>query len=923
MQWNELKSHLRHLNTADQKRIQHAFEVGKEAHKDQKRKSGEPYFMHPIAVAHILADLGADADTLIAALLHDTIEDTDLSLKDVQREFNGDVASLIDGVTKLEPEDLAAHPTLNDQIETLRKMFKLIENDVRVIIIKLADRLHNMQTIEHLSPERQRSMAQETMDIYVKIADRLSMQDMRDELESLCLSVLDKENFLKLSALQEQNEHKSIRAIKLMQTILEKKDEKLMDKIDVFYERRSWGKLQAQYNAGKQKVTGVADMVIVLMCSEISQCYEILGLLHQSYARETLSFQDFINASMINGYKGLHTTIILETGTRVRCKIRTEQMHEYAHEGVASLCFDDEALGVMDYLLPWTQHIAPLSKDTSNQSEEFWESLQNDILGESIIIHGADDKHVIVPTDSTALDGAFYCYGNKALYAKSIQIDGNKVPFYTPLKNASSLSMTIGKQKMIQREWLHMATSGLATAMIRNSLSQKSQGKKYIIGKDLLQNFLTEHKRGYIEEFEEKSVQRALEEVGYHTLPDAYTAIADGHLEPSDVYESLFEKKRGRSEITAPRVKTKICFTMNFDDVDSVTNTLEVYKRYGISLRSVRFRPFARARGNICVHHAFTTKEQKSIVRDLETAGVENVKLMHANSRMKFLFGAGFLLLIWGFDPAVAHFIVNDLAISPVDLTLLRFWSLTALSGAAVLWKKFTTDVQQTPIPLRNVSLWISAALMISISFMSYFALQGTQPAHYSIPMTAGGILLTTIVNRKRWVVMTTTWILLICGVALIAVLTPAWTIKSMIYMFLAVASFSLFSVVSERYKREENIGARAMQYFFVLSVLCTVLTLPFIALSTINTLPREVILEVLAFSMLFAGLPYYMYYSLLSYKQIDFVLRYSFIIIFTTILGQILFSKSAPSIDAVTLISGLVVTVGAILPMVLKKREA
>ena len=921
MQWNELKSHLRHLSSADHKRIQHAFELGKESHGEQKRKSGEPYFMHPIAVAHILADMGADSDTLIAALLHDTVEDTNLTLKEINKEFDGDVSALIDGVTKLEPEDVAAHPTMDEQIETLRKMFDLIENDVRVITIKLADRLHNMQTIEHLTPEKQRIMAQETMDIYVKIADRLSMQDMRDELEALCISILEKDRFSKLSAQQERNEQRSIRAVKVLGDKLDAHNPKLMDKTEMLYEAQSWGKISTQVNVGQKKVTGIPDMVIVFLCKEVSQCYQILGALHQTHPRETTSFQDFINAPMINGYRGLHTTIILEKGTRVRCKIRTEEMDEYAHFGIATHCFDNLAGGIMDYLLPWTGQISSLSKDTKMQSEAYWESLQNDILGESIVIHGTDDRHVLLPKGSSALDGAFYCYGNKALFIQSIQIDGIEVPFHTPLHNAVSLSVTTGKQKTVSLEWLHWISSGLATAMIRSSLAQLSGTKRRVIGKELLQNFLTAHKKGYIEEFNKQSLLDALQKVGYTSLNQAYEGIADGHLQPSDVYESLFAISKKGSKDIVTRIKTKICFTMNFDDYDSVTKTLDVYKCYGISLRSVRFRPFAMSRGNICVVHPFTPKEQQSISRDLEAAGVENVHVVAANSRMKVLFGAGFLLLVWGFDPAIAYHIIHEFDVSPVDLTLLRCWALTVLSGLTLLWQRMTKKDQYISIPIRNLSLWISVLLMICISLTSYIALQGTQPAHYSIPMTAAGILLTTIVNRKHWIVLIFTWLLLFIGVALVALFTPVWDLSSMIFMLLAVIAFSLFSVVSEAYKKEVNIGARAIQYFFALSLLCTILTAPLLLISTIDSLPREAIVEIVLFSVFIAGLPYYMYYSLLSYKQIDFVLRYSFLIIFTTILGQMLFAPSAPQVSGLTLVSGLIVTVGALLPIVFKKR--
>jgi len=217
MQWKEFQSHIRHLAAKDLQRVERAFELGKEVHKGQKRKSGEPYFNHPIAVADKLADMGADADTIIAALLHDTIEDTPLTLDDVEKEFGTTVAILINGVTKLSSEDVATKSSLDEQIETLRKIFILMQEDVRIMVIKLVDRLHNMQTVEFLSEARQKAQAQETMEVYVKIADRLCMQDLRDELEGLYLSILEPKTAQELSLLRAQNEQLGQSIIKKMQ----------------------------------------------------------------------------------------------------------------------------------------------------------------------------------------------------------------------------------------------------------------------------------------------------------------------------------------------------------------------------------------------------------------------------------------------------------------------------------------------------------------------------------------------------------------------------------------------------------------------------------------------------------------------------------------------------------------------------------
>ena len=206
MQWKEFRSHVHYLPASDSARVGKAFALAQEVHKGQKRRSGDPYFSHLLATASMLADMEADGDTLIAAFLHDAVEDTPLTLEEIDRQFDGSVRMLIDGVTKLEKADIAEKPSLDEQTETLRKIFTLMEQDIRIMVIKLIDRLHNMQTAEFLEPERQLTLAQETLDVYVKIADRLSMQNIRDELEALCLGILQPQHLVVLQTLRSENE---------------------------------------------------------------------------------------------------------------------------------------------------------------------------------------------------------------------------------------------------------------------------------------------------------------------------------------------------------------------------------------------------------------------------------------------------------------------------------------------------------------------------------------------------------------------------------------------------------------------------------------------------------------------------------------------------------------------------------------------
>src|SRR3989338_4584690 len=242
--WTTLRSQIRHLPEQDLERIRRAFEVGEEAHKGQKRRSGEPFFTHPVTVALSLIHMGADADTIIAALLHDTVEDTSITLEELKSQFGGTVAHLIDGVTKLDAETPGKHPSPDDQIENIRKIFTLMQDDARIIVIKLMDRLHNMKTTEPLPVEKKINLAKETNDLYVKIADRLSMQDVRDELEGLCLSILEPTLFQTLSLLRSASAKNTTNIMREMESHMRHSQKGFTEHLTLEYDNKTCQKLR-------------------------------------------------------------------------------------------------------------------------------------------------------------------------------------------------------------------------------------------------------------------------------------------------------------------------------------------------------------------------------------------------------------------------------------------------------------------------------------------------------------------------------------------------------------------------------------------------------------------------------------------------------------------------------------------------------
>lgn len=917
MQWQDFQTALPHLSHAESERVHEAFELCVKVHDGQRRKSGEPYAIHPIAVAQIIAAMGAGRDSLVAALLHDAVEDTDITLEEIKRRFGATPAALIEGMTKLDDEAVRLHPTLDEEIESLRKMVLLMQEDVRIMVIKLADRLHNMRTVEFLKKERQLSFAQETMDVYVKIAERMSMHELSDELEALCIAVLDPAMFQQLQELRTQNNRQAAEALATMQETLFADPDPLPSSVSVSPQQKSWDHLRTRLanNGDTDAKSGRSDVTFTFVCASIPRCYATLGILHQKWRHEILSFKDFINAPAINGYRGLHTTIILGNGTRVRCKIRTEEMQEYARLGIATICFAKNASGVNERL-PWTERIGTLSRDTADKSQEFWDSLQSDILGKSIFIYGPDDMSVQLPTGATVLDGAFYLFKEKALKTKTIRINGKETPFFSPLADGASLSLSLDPHDTVTRDWLEWVHTGVAIAIIRSRLGSASRQQRIENGRKVLQEAMTKQARGYLKEFKEESLLKGIRTLGYASLDAALIAIADGHLQPSVAIAAIFRPRSG--ENLAPQ---KIPCTVRFSLPDTplydlLTRFLFLAERYGVSLGDLQVFPFGQ-KTNFILRLPLTTEEQHSIATELRAVGADQVSVSTAKySMVRQVLTVILIFALWGFDPVFAHLLLTTHGIASLDLTVVRFVSLLVMSAILLSWARIRSPLQYAALPLKSKTLWLSVFSLFVVALSTYASLEHTLPSHYTIPMTASGFLLTTIVNRRRWKTLLAAWGCFVVGIVLLVLQTPAWTWKDMAFTAIAVGAFTVFSVASERYKRLEHVEVRAAQYFFILSFFCALFALPLLPATHLTQYGATVIAQMVLFSVFFAGLPYYIYYYLLSHREIDFVLRYSFLLIFMTLIGQAFFLGS---ITESVFAAGTIVAAGAALPLIVK----
>lgn len=894
MQWNEFRSHIRHLPAQQQELVRRAFELGKKMHQGQKRRSGEPYFNHPIAVAHMLADMGADTDTIVAALLHDTVEDTSLTLEEIRAQFDDTVAALIEGVTKLSKADVAEQPNLDEAIETLRKIFTLMQSDIRIMVIKLVDRLHNMQTVEFLPPEKQRSLAKETMEVYVKIADRLCMQDLRDELEGLCLSILEPANFAMLSSIRAQNARRGEEVIRLLQHRIEGLQAGGHKRADMQFEYRSWESLNEQMLAQGGILTGGLTLTTVFSCATVEVCYAILGILHQLWKRETLSFQDYINSPAVNGYRGLHTTMILEDGTRVRCKIRTREMQEYARRGVTTFCFTQSARNVPD-ALAWTKRISSVSQDTEGSSKEFWQTLQSDILGESIMIHGPGDETVLVPKGSTALDGAFYLLGQEALKIVSVRVGGKETEFQTPLGHAMSLSVTLAPEITAERSWLSWVRTGFASAIIRTALVQgKSDAEKLPLGEELLQTYMSQHRKGFIEEFDERRFAEPLRMIGYGSLPEAYIAIADGRLEPAEVYRLLFEQ--AGTQVSAKNKRSLIRYRIDSARNDLLLRTLEIHREHRNAITEVTYRRKAGTTiAALELRLNTAPDEQQRILDELALTGAADLTVSGTFSRLRNSVTVAVLVALWGLDPLFARQLVTT-ALSAIDLTFIRFATFFVASFLIYARQAYKYSHQFKPLSPLHPLLFFSGCALYVTGLFSYLALRQMPASLYILFIITGlvaTLLLRHLFARRSWVA---TGIMLALLVAMLGILASihGTSAEGVLLAIVSSMGFSLYSLLSKRYQEEiERVRERYPAYLFWVSAVCLLLSLPLLGFDHMLTLSLTTVLKAVSFALVFAAIPYVLYFELMRRMDAKFLDSLLPFVCISTFVGEAVFNRS------------------------------
>ena len=472
---------------SNQALIRAAFDFGQSMHDGQFRQSGEPYFTHPVAVAMILAEQQMDDATIITALLHDTIEDTKASFAEVEKQFGREIAELVDGVTKLTNLQLNSKET--KQAENFRKLFMATSRDLRVTLVKLADRLHNMRTIKAMRPDKQAQKARETMDIYAPLAGRMGMQWMRDELEDMAFRVLNSEarNSIIRRFITLQRETGDV--IQRITADMRAELDKAGIEAEVFGRAKKpysiWRKMQEK-DQGFSRLSDIYGFRIIT--GSEADCYRTLGAIHQRWRAVPGRFKDYISQPKSNGYRSIHTTVSGRDGKRVEVQIRTREMHEVAEAGVAAHWSYRNGVRVENrFAVDPVRWISALTDqfDEDHDHDEFLEAVKLEMYQDQVFCFSPKGDVIKLPRGATPIDFAYAIHTRIGSACVGAKVDGVRVPLWTRLKNGQSIEIITAEGQTPQATWIDIAVTGRAKTAIRRSLREEDRERFIKLGSEL------------------------------------------------------------------------------------------------------------------------------------------------------------------------------------------------------------------------------------------------------------------------------------------------------------------------------------------------------------------------------------------------------------------------------------------------------
>jgi len=545
MQFTDLVKKADYLSEKDLALLTKAYETAAKAHLDQNRLSGEKYIQHPLNVADILVDLRLDAETLATAILHDVVEDTYVTLPDLQKEFGKEIAKLVAGVTKL--EKISMYSAEQVQAENIRKMLVAMAEDIRVVLIKLADRLHNMRTIEALPEARRMRMARETMDIYAPLAHRLGIWQVKWELEDLAFSQIDPQAYAEIVSLVKGKRKEREAFVTEISEILERELERVGIHADISGRPKHVYSIWRKLDSTGKTFEDIYDLIAIrVSVDSIKDCYGVLGVIHSLWKPVPGRFKDYIAMPKSNGYQSLHTTLISHSGEPMEIQIRTHEMHETAEVGVAAHWHykeggkgdskTDEQFGWLRLLMEWQKDVL--------DAENFVDHVKVDIFQEEVFVFTPKGEVRSLPAGSTPIDFAYRIHTEVGHHCIGAKVNGRMTSLDTQLENGDIVEILTTKSAHgPSRDWLTFAKSSSAREKIRQWFKKERRDENIVRGKELLEKELRRIQRRGLGDVSAKLLLAVAADFQYQELDDFYAAVGYGDISTQSALLKLVAKE--------------------------------------------------------------------------------------------------------------------------------------------------------------------------------------------------------------------------------------------------------------------------------------------------------------------------------------------------------------------------------------------
>ena len=544
-----------HSRRVDTKLIMKAYNLANEKHKDQKRSSGEPYIIHPLNVAYILADIGLDESTISAALLHDVVEDTDVTDEQLRKEFGNEIADMVAGVTKLSNIQFAS--VEEQQAEDYRKMFLAMGKDIRVILIKLADRLHNMRTLKYLKRDRQIANAKETMDLYAPLANRLGLYSLKWELEDLSFKYLEPEEYHELvEGINKKREERLKFIEKIMNDIrVELKKQKI--DAEVTGRAKHLYSIYRKMKRDNKTLDQIYDLFALrILVNSIKDCYAALGVVHEMYSPMPGRFKDYIAVPKPNMYQSIHTTLLGDKGTPFEVQIRTWDMHRVAEYGIAAHWAYKEAsyfgkkqsVKVQEDKLAWLRETLEWQSEMQDP-QEFLNTLKTELFEDEVYVFTPKGAIKVLPRGATPIDFAYAIHAEIGNRMTGCKINSKMMPIITPLQSGDIVEIiTSDNSKGPSRDWLKFVKSSTAKNRIKSWFKKAQKAENIEKGKDLIEKEVKRIGFSHSDLFKTEYIEPMLEKYKYKDLEEMYAAVGFGANSAVKIIARMLQEYRKEHE---------------------------------------------------------------------------------------------------------------------------------------------------------------------------------------------------------------------------------------------------------------------------------------------------------------------------------------------------------------------------------------